>query len=282
MVKSMTAFGRAVIDSPDGQWSFEILTVNRKGLDISLYMPREWLRFDPDIRKWIGSALARGQVTVKILPPVGGQSPAIYTHLKESQSMWQKIALDLGYSSDVVTFDFLVQQMGVSSSEGAPVSGDVLKKGIEKALQELIAMREVEGRTLAGDIGKRLDTMTSLLNRVEKRAPEAVLKSRLKLEGKLKELGQEVEGRILQEVLIFSEKTDITEEIIRLRSHIAQFTSLLSSKESIGRKWDFLAQEMLREVNTIGSKTADTETVECVIEMKSVIEQIKEQVQNVE
>lgn len=282
MIKSMTAFGRAIVDSSEGQWIFEILSVNRKGLDITFYMPKEWLRFDPDMRKWISGVLSRGQITVKIYPPTTTKSLFNLERLKELQRAWHEAALALGYQSQEVNLKFLVDQMKNPIFEESAISSDLLKLGIEAALKQLVTMREVEGQALSEDIVMRIQRLSELVDQIESLVPQSVLKTKQKLTERLKEFGSEIEGRILQEIIIFSEKVDVTEEIVRLRSHFAQMIASLNSSESVGRKWDFIAQEMLREVNTIGSKAADIEIIERVVEMKSLIEKIKEQVQNVE
>lgn len=281
----MTAFGRAVIETQVGQWIIELHSVNRKILDIALHMPKELLRFDIEIRKSIAQIIYRGQITVRIQPPSEGGEQNFIERLHHQKRFWDKAALALGTQTEV-SLAFLVDQLSLSPQNKFLNSDseikETIKQGIELALIELQQMKEIEGKTLLKDIEKRLHLIAESCHKIAMRSDEALVKYRVKLEEKLKELNinsSDIETRILQEIIILSEKRDITEELTRIHSHLEQFKTHLASNESVGRTLDFLTQELNREVNTIASKSTVTEEV---VYIKSEIEKIREQVQNIE
>lgn len=287
MIKSMTAFGCASVESPLGQWRVEVHSVNRKMLDIAIHIPKELLRFDIEIRQRIAQTIYRGQITVRIQPPLEGSDPAFIERLHHQKLFWDKAALALGRDPHLeVSLTFLVNQLSLAPKNSFLHADSEIKeaiqRGLEQALIELQQMKEVEGRALLRDIEQRLHLIAQSCDKVSKRCDEALIKYRLKLEEKLKELplhSSDIETRILQEIIMLTEKRDITEELTRLYSHLEQFKTHLHSNESVGRTLDFLTQELNREVNTIASKCSMTEEV---IYIKSEIEKIREQVQNIE
>lgn len=282
----MTAYSRSVSNEVDGQkWTVEIHSINRKTLDINLYLPRDLLFLDVEIRKQIQESLQRGQVTVKVNYEKE-KSGAALPQMKKVKSSWEKTAKELGYSKETITLSFLLAQMDQSSSGelGTKVQNE-LKKTVCSALDGLIKMKEVEGKALSADLLKRVKTLKDNVHSMEKlgaRAPETYREKLLeRLETILKEPLED--ERILREVAIFAEKADITEEITRLKSHLSQFADLLKSKgESIGRTLDFLIQEILREINTVSSKSAELPLTQVAISSKAELEKIREQVQNIE
>lgn len=295
MIKSMTAYSRASGNSPLGRVVVEIHSVNRRMLDMSLNLPRDLLRFDVEIRKWLSGWLERGQITLRLNLQSEGMSGELFSsyssQLKELKKGWDKLAEELGYASDkVVDLPFLVSQMqGLPSSEAAEDEEALkssLKSIVEEALQELMKMKEAEGKTLALDIQKRLKVIEENIAAVELIKEQPLVHYRKKLIDRLKEVGHmhgEAEERILREVALLAEKLDVTEELVRLRTHIEQFRRHLASQEkAIGRTLDFLTQEMHREINTLGSKSADSEISSYVIKIKSELDKIREQVQNIE
>ncbi|MBS0629184.1 MAG: YicC family protein [Verrucomicrobia bacterium] len=287
MTRSMTAYSRATSSEIEGlKWNVEIQSINRKGLDINLYLPRDLLFIDVEIRKLIGQALQRGQVTVRINLEKEKEAGAALPQLKKLKSQWEKMAKELGFAKEEITLAFILAQMEQASSNlfGPKVQAE-LKKTVGSALDGLIKMKETEGKALAADILKRIKVLKDNVNTMEKlsaKAPELYREKLLKrLEILLKEPLED--ERALREVALFAEKADITEEITRLKSHFAQFSDQLKSKgESIGRTLDFLIQEILREINTISSKSADLALTQLAVGSKAELEKIREQVQNIE
>lgn len=295
MIKSMTAYSRTSINSPLGRLVIEIHSVNRKMLDMSLYLPKDWLRFDIEIRKWLSQSLERGQITLRLTLQSEGVSQKLFSHysnqLKILKEGWEKLADKLGYDpSKMIDLPFLVSQLQTTpapeSKEDEEELKSSLKKGVEIALDELMRMKEREGGILSLDIQKRLKIIEDNAAAVESRKEIPLTHYREKLIDRLKEIGHlssEVEERIIREVAILAEKLDITEELVRLRTHIGQFHQYLDSQEkAVGRTLDFLTQEMHREINTLGSKSAESEISLCVVKMKSELDKIREQVQNIE
>lgn len=283
----MTAYSRAASSEVDGAvWSVEIHTINRKTLDINLYLPKELLFLDIEIRKQIGQAVQRGQVTVKVSLEKDKEAAPSATELKKLKTAWEKTAKELGFEKQEITLNFLLQQMekGTHGTASAKTQTE-LKKTIDKALAGLIKMKETEGKALGSDILKRIKTLKTNVDAMEKLSAGAPDHYREKLLKRLEILLKEPleDERVLREVALFAEKADITEEITRLKSHLSQFTDLIKSKEeSIGRTLDFLIQEILREINTVSSKSAELELTQLAVSSKAELEKIREQVQNIE
>lgn len=295
MIKSMTAYSRASTSSPLGRLVIEIHSVNRKMLDMSLYLPKEFLRFNMDLRKLLAGSLERGQVTLRLTLQSEGSGSTVFSgylsQLKTLKEGWEKIAADLDYDpGKTIDLRFLVSQLqmqaGVESIDDEEAVKAVLKAAVEKALEDLMRMKETEGEALVLDILKRLSGIEETLSAVESKKELPLAHYQKKLLERLKEIGQvqqEMEERIAREVALLAEKMDVTEELVRLSAHIGQFRShLRSSEKSVGRTLDFLTQEMHREINTLGSKSANSEISQYVIKMKSELDKIREQVQNIE
>jgi uncharacterized protein (TIGR00255 family) len=295
MIKSMTAYGRSSVHSPIGRIVIEIHSVNRKMLDMSLYLPKDLLRFDIEMRKLLSKSLERGQITLRLTLQNEGMPLRLfsnyYLQLKALKEGWENLARDLGYDAQkTVDLDFLVSQLQMTPSSESKEDEEMLKaslkEGVELALQELMKMKEAEGKSLALDIQKRLNIIEETVAIIELNKELPVVHYRKKLIDRMKEidhLHKENEERILREIIILAEKMDVTEEIVRLHTHVEQFSNhLLSHEKAVGRTLDFLTQEMHREMNTLGSKSADSEISLCVIKMKSELDKIREQVQNIE
>jgi uncharacterized protein (TIGR00255 family) len=289
MIKSMTAYSRRRL----GRYVVEIHSVNRKMLDLSVYLPKEFLRFDIPIRKWLGKALERGQVTLRLNleREAEGQVPYVLSQLKGLKASWEKICLELGFDGkQMVNLPFLVSQLQSAPPSDANEDEEVilssLKEVVEGALQDLLQMKEVEGKTLVLDMQKRLKIIEENCAAIELKKELPLHHFRSKLLERLKEIGglhAEVEERVAREVALLADKMDITEEIVRLRAHLEQFRHhLVAPEKAVGRTLDFLTQEMHREVNTLGSKSSDTEISLFVVKMKSELDKIREQVQNIE
>jgi len=288
MTRSMTGYAQAKSKELDGlTWTVELHSVNRKVLDIHSHLSRELLSLDMEIRKAITKVVHRGKVSVKLHCVKAKDALVSLPRLKKLKSEYTKTAKELKLSTEEITLPFLLQQMERSSIEEeiSPKTAAELKKTLEKALNGLIKMKETEGKALAVDVTKRLKKLIANLAFIEKESDKSPENYREKLSSRLKDLFEEAEAdeRILREIALFSEKVDVTEEITRLKSHFKQMEDLLVSKEnSIGRTLDFLNQEMLREINTIGSKTAILSVTKKVIDSKAELEKIREQVQNIE
>lgn len=287
----MTAYGRASKDTPLGRFVVEIHSVNRKFLDLNLSLPKDLLCFDIEIRKWLSEVLQRGQITVRITLQqeefVG--APSI-PFLKKAKESWEKAAAEVGFAPKEITLSFLLQQTPTFYSSDLKKEDDLvrkaLKEGIDTALDELMAMKEKEAKVLVKDIKVHLGTIEECKDKIAKSAPESTENYRQKLLERMQEvLGPSVdsEERLLREMVIYAERIDCTEEITRLNSHVAQFYSLLKSDEkSVGRTLDFLTQEMNREINTLGAKCVGVEASKLVVAMKSALDKVREQIQNIE
>jgi uncharacterized protein (TIGR00255 family) len=288
MNRSMTAYSTVRKKTSSGLWQLDLHSVNRKGLDLTINLPQQLISLEPKIREWIADRIERGQVTARLQWQAAAEQQDRYQKqaLLDLKKRWTAIASDLGYSPEqAVDFPFLVAKFEQEGSTFT-VTQEVAKQlqaVVKQGLDQLIAMKETEGQFLAQDIKARLKAIEALLSKVERKAPEAAAHFRRKMEAKMQELSlvpPEAQERILREVVIFAEKTDITEELTRLSSHIDQFRALLKSKKlSSGKTLDFLVQEMGREINTIGAKAPDAQLT---VALKSELEKIREQIQNIE
>ncbi len=285
MLKSMTGFGRAVYDAPFGRLTVEIQSVNRKYFEVFIALPKEWCRFETEVRKWVGETLSRGQVSVKVqlIPSLAAMETLLpdAKMLKGLKKGWEKLARNIGADPQSIDLSFLLQYLPPGQREAREKDLPALQRCMEEALKELLKMKTTEGKALAADLEGRLKNLAALIAKIEKYAPDATRKMQEKLKEKMAEVAAETDERLLKEVAFFAEKVDITEEITRFRSHLAQFKPLLK-EEAIGRKMEFLLQEMGREVNTIGSKSMEAKISHLVVEMKSELEKMREQVQNIE
>ena len=283
----MTGFGRALLETPFGQLLVEIQSVNRKYLDISTSLPPLFTSFETEIRKWISEEIQRGQVAIRVrLHSEEHQLPDAAS-LRALKTEWEKLAHALHTPPQEITLSFLLQHLRDSTPIETPSEEhlSLLKKCVGKALDSLIQMKKTEGKALRADLAARLSDLSKKVDTFEREAPAGVQRLREKLQQKISDLfppGIEAEERVLREAALLAEKADIAEEITRLRSHCNQFLALLQSKENNGRKLDFLIQEMARETNTIGAKSTEIGAIHLVVEMKSELEKMREQVQNLE
>ncbi|MCB1106513.1 MAG: YicC family protein [Chlamydiia bacterium] len=293
MARSMTAYGRAHIKTSVGAFQIEIHSVNRKSLDIHSNIPKEFLILDMDFRKRLTQEVKRGNVTLRITKESGHgpfsdiPSPEA---MKEVHEEWMKRASVLGYDpKEAIPFTSLMQLM-VSSTPSVQKVDESLKEklmeGLDEACKAFTSMKETEGKALVEDILPRLDEIAKGISFVQERGKEAPERYRKKLEKRLEELNLNHEGdedRIAREMVLFADRIDVTEEMIRLNSHIEQFREILAQgKKRVGRELDFLTQEMNREVNTSSAKSQDLEMTQKILFMKSEIDKIREQLQNIE
>lgn len=291
MVASMTGFGRAVGEVEGLTVTVEMKSVNHRFSEISVRMSRQFLTIEDKIKKVISKSLHRGRIEVFI--SVEGDSLTDRTvrvdwslldqYMKALTDVKEKYTL-----SDTIKMDHLLKNEDVIYvEESANHSEHVEEKIIQvvkNATEQLVIMRNAEGEQLGKDLNIKLKQLLEHTEQLEQYAPSVVKHYHDKVHKRLQEFvsGTIDENRLIQEAAIFADKVDISEELIRIRSHIRQFSEALLQKGAVGRKLDFLVQELNREANTIGSKANDSEIAKIVVELKSIIEKLKEQVQNIE
>ncbi len=287
----MTGFGRSKKSTDSFSVSVEIKTVNHRFSEFYIRMPRQFNKIEDRIKKKLSSFIHRGRIEVYVT--VEGEGIVnrkvlvdwnlLDHYVQAIASIKQKYVLEHGLSLQ----DLLSREDIISIEEeetGDEELEQIVLEAVEEAAASVIQMRKAEGSALEKDIGSHLQIFEGLVTEITEFAPSVVRMYREKLTKRIHEFvdGQVDEARILTEVAIFADKADINEELTRLNSHIKQFGKILIFNEPIGRKLDFLLQEMNREVNTIGSKANDSEIARVVVEMKSILEKMKEQVQNIE
>ncbi|HEX8909101.1 MAG TPA: YicC/YloC family endoribonuclease [Anaeromyxobacteraceae bacterium] len=290
MIRSMTGFGagRAVVGGEE--IDAEARSVNHKFCEVKIRLPRELAALELEVSRTVKERLARGGVEVTLRR--GGRSavsPRVDVALAEEYARaFREIQARLGLSGAVALSDVLAAE-GVVRLEERPVDAEdaraAVAAAVGQALAALIAMRAREGEALARDLEGRLAQVEALVARIEPLVPETAEHYRARLQERIQEVARGVAvdpARLAQEVALFADRSDVTEEITRLRSHLAQTRGLLAGGEPAGRKMDFLVQEMHREVNTIGSKSQSAEIAGLVVALKAEIERMREQVQNVE
>ena len=292
MIKSMTGFGRAEHTDNKRRFTVEIKAVNHRYLDCSIKMPKKLGFFEASIRTLLKDYIQRGKVDIFItyedytednfnLKYNKDMAAAYFSYLKE-------MAEEFGIENDV-RVSTLSRYPEVFSLEEANVDEDEIWSDLEKVIREaatcFVDARITEGDNLKKDLNEKLDTMLGYVDEIEKRAPEIIDEYRknlcAKVEDMLADSGIE-ESRILAEVTLYADKICVDEEIVRLRSHINTTKEVLASGGSVGRKLDFIAQEMNREANTILSKANDLITSDIAINLKTDIEKVREQIQNIE
>ena len=286
----MTGFGRAEIDLPGVRLSVEIAAVNQKNLQVSVFGPDAWPALESAASGWIRSRLQRGKVTARVTQAAVASAHRQWDHEGVANSLDElaKLAQRCGLKLDVDGELLLRLAEGsrrpsVILPELAEVEA-IVRASFEEALRNLVVMRQAEGSALARDLARRLARMSEMVDGMETAEQGAPVRHRDAMLKRLKDAGLALDvsdERVLKELALFADRSDITEELVRLRSHLSQFEAELGLPNS-GRKLDFLIQELLREVNTIGSKAAEIATTKLVLEAKTEIERIREQVQNLE
>ncbi|NMH72329.1 YicC family protein [Bacillus sp. RO2] len=291
MVKSMTGFGRAEATQGSYQILVEMKSVNHRFCEINIRMPKQFLAMEETMKKVVSSYLQRGRIEIFIT--IEGQD----TQDKHLNVDWELLSAYIDsihkvkdryqISGSIEINDILKLENVFTIMEtqtGMEAIGELLLEQIHSASKQLVAMRSAEGDQLKKDIITHLNFIGTMSEQLAELGPTVVEAYRLRLEKKLKEyLGSQIdEQRILAEAAIFADKADINEELKRINSHLGQFTQSLHSTGPVGRKLDFLVQELNREVNTIGSKANNANIANLVVEMKACLEKIKEQVQNIE
>jgi uncharacterized protein (TIGR00255 family) len=289
----MTGYGRGDCSQDGFKITVELSSVNRKQTEISVNLPREMEMLEAQTRDLINRAVARGRVTARISLHAGGNSSA-RMHLnvplaKAYTRELNKLAKQLKLSGPV-TLDHLVRAPGVFQTD-EQIAGEedfwpAVEKALTAAMAAMIKMREREGAHLRKDLMERIAVMRHAVGVVQQQAPKVAERYRDALIERIKSANLESpaadDERLLKEVVYFADRSDITEELTRLQSHFQQFDDCVKSKEPVGRMLDFLAQEMNREVNTIGSKANDSLISREVVTLKAELEKFREQAQNVE
>lgn len=292
-LRSMTGYGRGQAAGRGIRVEAELSAVNRKQLDVRINLPRSLLAIESRVVEEVQKRLSRGQVTgavsVEVSAALRKRSLSVDAGLAAAYvGGLRKAARALGLQDDLKA-SVLLGLPEVVAYRGAEQDADfvwpVLRKALSGALDNLAAMREREGKALAKDLRDRFGKLAGMLTRIRKEAPGVTRRYRLTLTGRLKEAGVAIasnDPQFIKELALFADRCDITEELTRLDSHLQQGMALLSAAEPVGRTLDFLAQEMFREINTIGSKANEVRITREVIRFKTELERVREQVQNVE
>jgi len=290
-VHSMTGYGRSVVSADGRELCMEIRSVNHRYLDLAMRLPRTIGFIEDDIRKMTAEKLSRGHLDIQV---------TYANHRQDARRVSPDLALARAYKEAIgeirqaldepqqsVLREILAMPDVLSVVEGEEDQDAVrglVRRALEETLGQILIMREAEGKRLASDLMLKVDTLSGIVEAISARAPLVVEEYRTKLHRRLQDLlnGELDESRFQTEVAIFADKAAIDEELVRLRAHIVHIHDIVAGTEPAGRKLDFLAQELNREVNTIGSKASDGEIASMVIAAKAEIEKIREQVQNFE
>ncbi len=292
MPKSMTGFGRATGSYSSHEITVELRSVNHRFFEFNCRLPRQYAFLEEKLKSLFAAKINRGKVECYVSISVTDGSDAsveVNTALAKAYVDALHTANESLELKDDISLSQLFRMGDVFNVTKVESDEDELWKMVSEtannALEGFLSMRKVEGDRLRDDILIKLTTIEETVEKIEKRSPEVTKEYRNKLYNRLQELLGDKnidEARILTEAAIFADKTAVDEELVRLRSHIAQYRELLASDEPIGKKLDFLTQEMNREVNTTGSKCSDLTITHMVVDLKSVIEKIREQIQNIE
>ena len=290
MIKSMTGFGRANYSIDDRQYTVEIKSVNNRYCDLSVKMPRSISYLEEKVRAKITSAVARGKIDVFITfynNSTKGKSIKFNNELASIYiSELQKMADKNNIKKDIQVTEIskFPDVLTVENEEDEELIWSELEKPLDEALNNFIEMRQNEGKKLYEDISKRVDKIEEIVKEISENSTRLIKDYIVKLETRIKELMNTEtidENRLAMETVIYADKSSVEEEITRLKSHISQFRNLING-EVVGKKIDFLIQEMNRETNTIGSKSSSIDITNMVIDIKTEIEDIRDQVQNIE
>ncbi|WP_110112889.1 YicC/YloC family endoribonuclease [Bacillus sp. CGMCC 1.16541] len=291
MIKSMTGFGRGKAENQQYAVTVEMKSVNHRFCEMNIRMPRQLMEIEDKVKKIIQTYIKRGRVEVFVTVSGEGMAPKklqadfhlldqyiqVLQGTKEKYKISDDIKLqDILHMTDVLT---TIEE----ETDQTPIY-DLVLQAVNQAVEQLVQMRQIEGEELQEDLFSHLNKISRLRDQIFQLAPSVSEQYKEKIKRKLQEYVNEMfdEQRVLTEVAIFADKSDINEELIRIQSHVSQFAKSMNEGDLVGRKLDFLVQELNREMNTIGAKANHGEIAQYVIEMKSELERIKEQVQNVE
>lgn len=287
MIRSMTAFASGESETAWGTLGIELRSVNHRYLELGLRLPDELRSFEPVVRDTLNARLARGKVdvTIRLKQAVTRASALVVDDDLLNRLAETAQALSAKFPALRVDFASLLDWPGVLRDQAADPEGlrAAAAELLERVLADFIATREREGERLAGFLRDRLDGIVALVAGVREHLPEVRVAARARLDQRLAEIKQPADpGRIEQEIVLQLQRMDVDEELDRLTSHIAEARRIFGLKEAVGRRLDFLMQEFNREANTLGSKAADPRTTKAAVELKVLIEQMREQVQNIE
>lgn len=291
MAYSMTGYGRGESEIAGKKFIVEIKSVNHRFLEIVTRYPKQLASLEDVVKRHIQKQLSRGRLDVYITMEDSGKAEPHIEVDKGLAIAYYKAMKELAASIPEAQFDFgqIIKYPDVLVHVENEVLPEELWSGLEQAvntaLEGLLSMRKAEGDRLVKDLLERGEEIARMAKDIEDRAPEVVKEYRERLDKRLRDILKDVaidEQRLVTEVAIFADRSSITEELVRLASHLEQLKEILASPEPAGRKLDFLVQELNREVNTIGSKANDLRITQVVVNLKSEIEKIKEQVQNIE
>lgn len=294
-MRSMTGFGTGTYGNESLQVTIEMRAVNQRFLELTIRMPHRYLALEDTIRRRIKEVLHRGKVEVYVtVREIASQAPEISVDFAALQAC--KAAIDdvqaRLFNGDKTTLPMMMSLTKDWFSQEPPkIDVDavwpVFSNALDLSLDGMVAMRTKEGENISKDLLARTDTMLALIETIAARKEEIIAKYQERLEKKILALMEKAkkvpdEDRLLQEVAVYADKVDFTEEVVRFRSHVVQLKGFLQQENDVGRKLDFLIQEMNREVNTIGSKAGDMNVTDSVLLLKNEIEKIREQIQNIE
>ncbi len=285
-MNSMTGFGRGEAVADGVIWRAELSSVNRKALELVVHLPRDVADLETALRNRLADKLSRGRVQCSITADRGSGSGATLRLDETLAKQYADHLHRLGFRSDISDPTrwpgvFSIGETGISLDAARPF----IEQAVDAALAQLLAMRSAEGANLMHDISARLDSLTTLLQAARDSSPRIVARYRETLRQRLAEAGLPLpldDERLVKEIALFADRCDISEELTRTESHIAQFRQYMGSVEPAGRALDFLCQELFREWNTTGSKANDAALAQTVVRAKTELEKIREQVQNIE
>lgn len=281
-IQSMTGYGQGETSS----FRVESRSVNHKHIDIQLSMPPFLFAFDPDIRKEVRNRFSRGRIEVYISMQQGKKSTtSLNVQLAKEYFKVLSSLKDELFLEDPITLNMVASQREIFTKEAPEIETSELFVALKSALTDLERSRCREAESLVQDIEVRVEALSSHLNRIKEKRHEFIAVAQGRLHERLKELLGDVpidDTRLIQETAVLVERSDITEETVRAESHLGSFSGLIQEGGTIGKKADFLIQELRREVNTIGAKASDVDIVHLVVDMKNELEKIREQVQNIQ
>lgn len=293
MIRSMTGFGHGEVSNDKNQKvTVEMKSVNHRYCDISLKLPKKLAMFEANIRNIMKEYASRGKIDIYVSYEDLSET-AVSLHYNQAMAeeymqVFKKMQEDFGIETKI-TAEALAKYPEVVTLEEVQQDEEVwwelLEAALRQAAEKFVETRTIEGANLKKDLLGKLDQMAADVAFIEKRSPQIIAEYRAKLEEKVKEFLEDSaieENRIAAEVTLYADKIAVDEEIVRLQSHISSMTDVLESNESIGRKLDFMAQEMNREANTILSKSSDVDLADHAIELKTNVEKVREQIQNIE
>lgn len=290
MIRSMTGYGRGK-SSGKICWEVEVKSVNHRFLEINVKLPRQWIFLEEKVRNFVKEHIRRGRIDVFINYSYETLPVDIKIDKSVAESYYKKLVElkeQIGFEGSI-SLSLLSMMPDIFKTEQQfPEEEEMwtgLKEALEEAIDGLIDMRTKEGINLWQDISSRLDIIQSRVETIKARADALIDEYRKKLRDKVKRIAEDIElneERLEAEVVIFAERSDISEEIVRIESHLAQFKAMPDSKDVSGKKMDFIAQEIFREINTVASKSPDYMIAKEVIEIKTELEKIREQLQNIE